>query len=70
MTEKETASTEETFEMEMVSECEESDDDDEEELFVRKNGSKSYDNGAAKRPLIKGSKEKGRKKMEDPHSLK
>ena len=62
MTDKETASTEETFEMEMVSECEESDDDDEEELFVRKNGSKSYDNGAAKRPLIKGSKKNGRKK--------
>ena len=62
MADTETDSLTETFEMDMMSDGEESEDDEEEELFVRKNGTKSYDNGAAKRPLIKGSKKSGRKK--------
>ena len=61
MADKETESLKETFEMDMMSEGEESEDDEEEELFPRKNG-KKYENGAVKRPLIKGSKKNGRKK--------
>ena len=49
----------ESFEMDIMSE--ESEDDEEEQLFV-KNGKKSYDNGSAKKPLIKGSKKNGRRK--------
>ena len=44
----------ENFEMDIVSEAEESEDDEEEELFIRKS-----ENGAAKRPLIKGRKKRG-----------
>ena len=54
----------ESFEMDIVSEESEEDEDDEEaELFV-KNGKKkkSYENGALKKPLIKGSKRNGGRK--------
>ena len=54
----------ESFEMDIVSEESEDDEDDEEaELFV-KNGKKkkSYENGALKKPLIKGSKRNGGRK--------
>ena len=52
----------ESFEMDMLSEAEEDSDAEEEEPLFVKNGKRSYENGAAKKPLIKGSKKNGRRK--------
>ena len=61
MASKDTDSVE-SFEMGMLSE--ESEEDEEEPLFV-KNGKKkkdTYENGSAKKPLIKGSKKNGKRR--------
>ena len=61
MASKDTDSVE-SFEMDMLSE--ESEEDEEEPLFV-KNGKKkkdNYENGSAKKPLIKGSKKNGKRR--------
>ena len=62
MTSKDTDSVE-SFEMDMLSE--ESEEDEEEEPLFVKNGKKKkldYENGSAKKPLIKGSKKNGKRK--------
>ena len=50
----------ESFEMDMMSE--DSDAEEEEPLFAKNGKKKSYENGAAKKPLIKGSKKNGKRK--------
>ena len=61
MASKDTDSVE-SFEMDMLSE--ESEEDEEEPLFVKNGKTKkdNYENGSAKKPLIKGSKKNGKRR--------